>query len=207
MRNNTSNTESQILASAEKLFIEKGFKGTSTTAIAKDAGCNQALVHYYFRTKENLFQKVFLGKFKQLFEQIKVPLERETDFFSKLENMVDVYFNFMIQNPKIPYFIFNELITNPRRRKQLRELFMQKPHQDDVYHQFCASVEKAISQGVIRDIEPLDLLMDVGSLVVFSFLMAPIITDFLDLDQSHLTDFVDHRKREALTLLFQGLRV
>ncbi|HHU25717.1 MAG TPA: hypothetical protein GXZ56_03745, partial [Bacteroidales bacterium] len=76
-----------------------------------------------------------------------------------------------------------------------------------VYHQFCASVEKAISQGVIRDIEPLDLLMDVGSLVVFSFLMAPIITDFLDLDQSHLTDFVDHRKQEALTLLFQGLRV
>jgi len=56
------NTEQQILQSAEELFLEKGFSNTSTTEIAKRAGCNQALVHYYFRTKENLFQQIFLSK-------------------------------------------------------------------------------------------------------------------------------------------------
>ena len=59
MGNTTSNTEQQILASAEKLFLQKGFSATSTTDIARDAGCNQALVHYYFRTKENLFNRIF----------------------------------------------------------------------------------------------------------------------------------------------------
>jgi TetR/AcrR family transcriptional regulator len=207
MKNNSPNTEFQILASAEKLFLEKGFRGASTTEIAKDAGCNQALVHYYFRTKENLFQKVFLRKFEYLLEQIKIPLEKETDFFSKLENMVEVYFNFMIKNPTIPYFIFNELNSNPKRRRQLRDWLIKRPNLEEVFLKFAASVEDAKSQGLIRDISPSNLLMNIGSLVISTFLMAPIITDLQDLDQSHTVDFIVYRKKEVLTQLFQGLRV
>ena len=63
MSSTTSNTEQQILASAEKLFLQKGFSATSTTDIARDAGCNQALVYYYFRTKGNLLNRIFDAKF------------------------------------------------------------------------------------------------------------------------------------------------
>ena len=59
--------EQTILEVAERLFLEKGFAMTSTTEIAKEVGCNQALVHYYFRTKDNLFNVIFEQKFKDFF--------------------------------------------------------------------------------------------------------------------------------------------
>ena len=62
--------EKLILEAAEKLFLEKGFDLTSTTQIAKEAGCNQALVHYYFRTKDNLFNMIFESKFNAFFQQV-----------------------------------------------------------------------------------------------------------------------------------------
>ena len=62
--------EEAILETAERLFLENGYASTSTTQIAKEVGCNQALVHYYFRTKENLFNTIFEKKFKVFFQQI-----------------------------------------------------------------------------------------------------------------------------------------
>ena len=67
---NELSMEQVILETAERLFLEKGFTATSTTQIAKAVGCNQALVHYYFRTKDNLFNTIFEQKFKMLFENL-----------------------------------------------------------------------------------------------------------------------------------------
>jgi AcrR family transcriptional regulator len=77
----SKNIEKRILWVAERLFLEKGFSGTSTTEIAKAVGCNQALIHYYFRTKEKLFWDVFSPKMEQLVEYLDAPLEEEGDFF------------------------------------------------------------------------------------------------------------------------------
>ena len=63
---NEQSMEQAILEEAEKLFLEKGFALTSTTEIAKRVGCNQALVHYYFRTKDNLFNTIFRTKIQSL---------------------------------------------------------------------------------------------------------------------------------------------
>ena len=69
---NNQSMESIILETAERLFLEKGFAMTSTTEIAKEVGCNQALVHYYYRTKENLFNVIFEQKFNGFFQGIFV---------------------------------------------------------------------------------------------------------------------------------------
>jgi AcrR family transcriptional regulator len=68
--NSESSMEQSILDAAEKLFLEKGFAATSTTQIAKEVGCNQALVHYYFRTKDNLFNRIFEKKFSDFFQVV-----------------------------------------------------------------------------------------------------------------------------------------
>ena len=96
MKENTpSGTELQILASAEKLFLEKGFKSTSTTDIARDAGCNQALVHYYFRTKENLFKQIFDKKFETMIEFIDSNLKEEYGIFDNLRGLLNAYLDFI----------------------------------------------------------------------------------------------------------------
>ena len=89
------NIEKRILWVAERLFLEKGFSGTSTTEIAKAVGCNQALIHYYFRTKEKLFWDVFSPKVEQVVEYLDAPLDESIDFIERIRNVIDFYFGIL----------------------------------------------------------------------------------------------------------------
>ena len=207
MRENiTSKTELQILASAEKLFLEKGFKSTSTTDIARDAGCNQALVHYYFRTKENLFKRIFDNKFELMIEFIDSNLKDECDIFENLNGLINAYLDFISQNPNTPYFLLNEFFDNPERRTHIRKTFLTSQKGQEVFLRFCGLAQRAVREGSIRDIDPLDLIFDILSLAVFSFIATPILIDLLGRDQAGRKEFAEHRKEEIITLLTQGLK-
>lgn len=206
MGNTTSNTEQQILASAEKLFLQKGFSATSTTDIARNAGCNQALVHYYFRTKENLFNRIFDAKFDSVMDFIDSSMKDDSDIFGNIRNAVGAYFRYLSENAYTPQFIFNELMQNPVRRRHIREAFLTSRRSSQVFARIQAMVEKAAEAGTIRKIDPLDLIFDGMSLVVFSFITAPAFVDLMGRDSSSLNNFLEHRKEEIITLLTQGLR-
>ena len=91
-KNETEPMEQAILRAAERLFLDKGFALTSTTEIAREAGCNQALVHYYFRTKENLFEKIFEQKIRMLISNI-FSIDREGGTFEeKLRRKIEAHF-------------------------------------------------------------------------------------------------------------------
>lgn len=200
------NTENQILDAAEKLFIERGFASTSTTDIAREAGCNQALVHYYYRTKEKLFQKVFLSKFEEVFNKLRQPLESDDDFFAKLQCVVDTYFDMVIDNRKAPFFILNELILNGDRRKTIKGMFFANTTREEIYNRYCQQVEEAIAKGLIRPIEPMDLYLNIVSLVVFSFMAEPLFTDFLDYDEEQSKAFIGRRRKEVYETLVRSIK-
>lgn len=200
-----SSTELNILAAAEKLFLEKGFKAASTTEIAREAGCNQALVHYYFRTKENLFDKIFYAKFETVMDFIDRSIRDDSDIFKSISSIIGAYFHFLTENPKIPYFLFNELTQNRERRKYIREVFLSNERGQTVFSRLQSMVERAIRTGTIREIDPLDLIIDGMSLVVFSFIAAPIFIDLLGRDGNTASEFLEHRKKEIITLLINGL--
>lgn len=203
----TSNsTESQILLSAEKLFLERGFNATSTTDIAKDAGCNQALVHYYFRTKDNLYKRIFDAKIEQLLDFLGRNMKEDGDIFQTIDNILNAYFDFLHDNPKSPFFILNEMVKNPDRRKYIREAFLTNQRRRDFYRQFCDIVEKAVEKGEIYPIDPLDLFLNALSLSVFSFITAPVFIDLLGRDTSTIEMFIEHRKSEIIKLLTRGIK-
>ena len=117
-----SQVEEQILRAAEELFMEKGFDAVSTTDIARKVGCNQALVHYYFRTKDNLFLQVFLQKFSIIMSKISSEItQNEHDFFVILDRFIDTYFEMLSENRTLPFFLVNELLLRPERREIVRE--------------------------------------------------------------------------------------
>ncbi len=205
MKENTTSTESNILAAAEKLFLERGFKSTSTTDIAMEAGCNQALVHYYFRTKENLFNKIFYAKFETVMKFIDSSMRDDSDIFQNIRNIIEAYFNFLSANPNMPYFIFNELIRDPSRRETVRNNLISCQSNLQVLTRFKSMVDNAVKDGQIRDIDPFDLIFDAISLVVFSFISAPIFIDLLGRDSSCMEEFISHRKEEICILLTRGL--
>ena len=106
------NLEIQILQAAEELFLSNGFAGTSTTDIAKRVGCNQALVHYYFRTKENLFLQVFMAKLDMILKTLQQPLlNQDADFFDKLRNVIGAYYDFLANYTRLPFFVI--IIAGP----------------------------------------------------------------------------------------------
>lgn len=121
-------TEQAILEAAEKLFLEKGFEATSTTQIAKKVGCNQALIHYYFRTKDNLFNTIFEQKFRYFFQQLfNIEGAKSMGFEDKIRHLITSHFSLLENNPQIPLLIIRELSRRPEQVALLREKLRELP--------------------------------------------------------------------------------
>jgi TetR/AcrR family transcriptional regulator len=109
------NMEQAILKSATRLFLERGFKATSTTEIAKAAGCNQALVHYYYRTKDRLFEAIFEKKMKFFISSLLQIESEDLPFLEKLAKRIESHFDAIIEDPQLPQFLFTEINSNPKK--------------------------------------------------------------------------------------------
>ncbi len=204
MRNEIS-LEEQILAAAEELFVERGFAATSTTDIARKVGCNQALVHYYFRTKDKLFEQIFLKKFEFILSCINT-FRFSGAIEELLTEFVTMYFDFLKQLPHLPFFILNELIMNEKRREFIRENIIKNQQRQAVYCRLDEFVQNEVKKGTIRPIETIDLLINIISLTISSFLALPIYADWLQKSDAELAAFIEHRKHEVITMLINGLK-
>ena len=166
------NLEQTILDVAEKLFMEKGYAMTSTIEIAKSVGCNQALVHYYFRTKERLFEAVFEKKIKLFVLNLLKIEEENRSFEEKLRRKIGSHFEIFQANPKLPFLLFNELITNPKRLTTLIHKLEELPK--TAIKKFQKELNQEIKKGNIRKVTLLDLWITLISLNVTLFLSSPI---------------------------------
>ncbi len=112
-------TEEKILLSASKVFLtEKGFAGTRTRDIA-EAGINLALLNYYFRSKEKLFEQVMKVKMVLLFRQIVPILTNEkTNLEEKIDLVSNKYFEILSKNPNLPLFVLSEMQKKKLRSKK-----------------------------------------------------------------------------------------
>src|SRR5687768_6161320 len=107
-------TEEKIKEAAQKVFLKKGYAATRTRDIAEEAGLNLALLNYYFRSKEKLFEIIMLEKVQKLFG-VLVPIinDRNTSLEEKAALMADSYITLLIQNPDLPLFVLSEIRNNP----------------------------------------------------------------------------------------------
>lgn len=134
-------TEDRIFEAATNVFVEQGLSGARMQKIADSAGINKALLHYYFRTKDKLFEAVFtklaqkvFRKFAPIFEE-KLTLEEKIRFFFR------EHITFLQQNPRLPGFILNEINHNPQiiknliKNLDLRKIWMSvlEHHKDELY--------------------------------------------------------------------------
>jgi len=198
--------ETRIREVAQELFFKQGYAATSTTQIAKEVGCTQALVHYYYRTKENLFRQIFLEQVEAALNVIGRSLANEQSFEDFLKSAISMYFDALQKNPRLPYFVLEELANNPERRKYLREHFVKKPSYVMLYMQLEARVKAEQQSGRLAKVEPFDIMTSVASLTVFTFISLPVYQDLLSRTDEQVKEFVAHRKEEITRLILQGLR-
>ena len=200
------NIEKRILWVAERLFLEKRFNGTSTTEIAKTVGCNQALIHYYFRTKEKLFWDVFAPKVEQFVEYLDAPLDESLDFIERIKNVIDFYFGILELDERLTPFIVNELLMNPGRWDKFRDRYLRNESRSSAFDRFESMVEEEISAGRIRSIRAIDLLMNIMSLTISVFVVAPKGFASGECDSNLRKDYLDKRREDIKLLIVNGIR-
>jgi len=197
--------ELSILNAAEELFTEKGFNGVSTTEIALKVGCNQALIHYYYRTKANLFQKVFENKLRYLISIFDIRGDNSLSFEENLKIRIESHFDALAKNPKLPMFILNEVKNNPITIELIRQTF--KDNIPNLIINFEEELKIEIEEGRIREISAFDLMVNITSLNIFPFLSLPIIEHFFTLDQAMTEQMFESRKQEIVTTVLNSIRV
>lgn len=198
--------EQRILEAAKQLFFEHGLAGTSTTDIARLVGCNQALVHYYYRTKENLFRQIFVTQTRCVLDAIKQSFAENMPLEALIRHCVSFYFDFLTENPNLPYFMLNELINNPARRAFLRDNYLHDPSYYEVYTQLEQRVEEEIAAGRIVRTTPQDIVLNMISLTAFSFISKPLYQDILNCTDADCAAYLSHRKEEVIRVLLASLK-
>jgi AcrR family transcriptional regulator len=197
------NTEQIILEAAEKLFLEKGFALTSTTEIAKEAGCNQAMVHYYFRTKDKLFNIIFENKMHELMQAVIGNDDPSLPFTERLKRVIEAHYDVLSRNPKFPFVFFNELSTNPERFRFMLKKMSQLP--TALLERYADDLKKEIEEGRIRNITPLGLLQTIVSMNITPFLLNPLFKEITRMNDEEYKKLINQRKQENTLIIMRSL--
>lgn len=185
MKSDELSTEDKILLAASKIFTEKGFSGTRTRDIAEEAGINLALLNYYFRTKEKLFEQVMKVKIVLLFGQI-IPIvtNEKTTLEEKIELASIKYFDILSKNPNLPIFILSEI------QKKTSDVKSFLPFEKVLNNSF---ILKQIKERK-PDVNPFHFLLNFLSMTAFPFVVKPILQTFDLMNDDEFHKFVEERK-------------
>ena len=187
-----NNMEEQILLVAKELFMQFGYEGVSTTQVAKAVGCNQALVHYYYRTKQNLFKIICQQEIQKMLKILADIPQEDISFEDFIEKIIDAQIGFLKNNPDAPFFIIGELRHNSEVLKMMKELFSE--FGKEIVGKIRMFAEMKQSKGELNDVSVEDLLIDIVSLDVMSFVGQVLFTQILEMDSQTQEAFLERRK-------------
>lgn len=198
-------TEALILQAAEREFLSKGFIGARTTSIAEAAGVTHAMFHYYFRTKEKLFERI-------ISEKIMLLKQAVTDSFTDLNaplsvilrNVVNNHLEFIAANPDLPRFLVGEIFSNPERSASfIDSLRGLAPRFLSVLQD---KIDEEASNGLCRKVDAKMLMLDIVSLNVFPYMVAPAVNAGLGDCMADADAFIERRKKENYDTIMRKLK-
>ncbi|MEI7525747.1 MAG: helix-turn-helix domain-containing protein [Mariniphaga sp.] len=164
-----SSTEAKIYDAARRIFILKGMEGARMQEIADEAGMNKALLHYYFRSKENLFKAVFKDIFSKFFSRVRGTLNSNITAKEKLMVFIDNYIDLIAANPYVPQFIINEINRDPRMLKSMMLESGAEPQM--VLSMFLNEVQSNISSKI----DPRHIVVSLLGMLIFPFAGRPLL--------------------------------
>ncbi|MBF4472642.1 TetR family transcriptional regulator [Flavobacterium sp. HJJ] len=166
IKTDSQSAEEKIKEAARKVFMQKGFSGTRTRDIAEEAGINLALLNYYFRSKQKLFDEIMKEKFQKLFGVV-VPIlnNTATSLETKIELVVCGYIEVLSESPDLPIFVLNEI------RKQNTGMVKDIP--------FDNVISKSSFMNQLKerrsDINPVHFLITILGMTIFPFVAKPMM--------------------------------
>ena len=199
-------TEQKILDAAHVVFVRRGSAGARMQEIAAEARVNQALLHYYFRSKEHLAKAAFERAAMQLMPAVIRIIASDGELEAKVTHIVDLYLDQLTRAPYLPGYIISEVTHHPDRARQLITAVTRRAPEDigpKVVAMLRKQLEARVRSGGMRPIAPEQFIVNLMSLCIFPFAARPMILEMLGMDQRGFDQFIA-RRRQDLTAFFLG---
>ena len=206
LQNRQRDTEALILQAAEKEFLKKGYSGAKTTSIAETAGVTHAMFHYYFRTKDKLFEKIMAERMTQLKDLMFSAIgNTELPLKERIKQGVERHFDFIAANPLLPRFIFNELYLNPVRVEDAKADIITMA--TALLKNLQETIDHDAEQRLCNRVDARMLLLDIISLNIFPFIAQPILSGVLASSNESIDALLDQRKKENVRTILGKLNL
>jgi TetR/AcrR family transcriptional regulator len=179
------NTEDKIRAAAESVFLEDGFSGARMQQIADRAGINKALLHYYFRSKDKLFELIINHKMKEFMPQVSILANDDSvPFFDKLDQFVLFYLGMLRKNPSLPMLIISTMNRNPEFVRAIPR---------PIGKEVAALLQREMGKGNIRSVHPHQFMLTVIGMCIFPFLARPIFKSMSGVNDQEYDQLIAER--------------
>ena len=197
--------EQQILAAAEQEFLTRGYDGARTTSIAQAAGVTHAMLHYYFRTKEQLFERIVDEKFETMSHSMFAIMgDPSLPIVERIKGGIEVHFDFVAQNPLLPRFVINEIISRPERYdvlyKRVGAII------DNVYRGLQSEINRSAERGEIERVDIKMLFISIMSLNIFTFLAYSFMEPLMGELMVNRERFLAERKAENIETILRRIK-
>jgi AcrR family transcriptional regulator len=195
-------TEDKIFESATEVFIEKGMDGARMQDIADRAGINKSLLHYYYRTKEHLFNAVYEMIAGQMFKKFAPVLDENLSLEEKIRFFFREHIAFMQKNPRLPVFLLNEFHRNPQRiRKLIQNIDINKLWTTlEAQH-----MEELKRYNITKENIP-QFMTTVAGMSVFPFVARPVIAGIMEKIGYNFDQYIEERKGYAADFVINALK-
>ena len=205
-KNSPQDTETRILQAAEKEFFEKGYAGARTASIAEAAGVTHAMLHYYFRTKDNLFERIVAEKINILGDIILSAIgDGELPLEDRIRQGIERHFDFISANRDLPKFIVNEVLTRPEHIEMMKQNALRIV--SNLLNNLQREIDEYAAKGLCRQVDARMLLIDIVSLNVFPFMAAPIVYGAIGDSYENYDEFLAVRKKENVETILNKLKI
>ncbi len=198
--------EAAILEAAEREFLSKGFAGARTVSIAKAAGVNHAMLHYYFRTKEHLFERILDEKMRIMGESVLTAFGQPgLPLTERIRDGIERHFDFIAANPDLPRFIVNEVFSCPERYGAMQRRVALIAHR--LIYDLQQELDTAAKGGdVVEALDVRMLILDIISLNIFPFVAYPIIESVFGYSPDDRERFFMQRKQENVETILRRIK-
>ena len=204
-----AHTEQRILDAAHTVFLRRGTAGARMQDIARQAGVNQALLHYYFRSKDRLAEAVFRRAAQHLLPPVIRVLASDLPIEEKVARVVHHELDQLARAPYLPGYVLSELAHYPDRVEQLVAV-MTGGRPDGIAPELLGALARQIDErvraGTMRPIAPHDFVINLVSLCIFPFAARPLITTIFQWDVAEWGRFIERRRTELPRFFLEALR-
>lgn len=204
-----ADTESRILDAANSVFMRRGTAGARMTEIAREAGVNHALVHYYFRSKQRLAEAVFRRAIGQFFPVMIGVFTSDAPLEEKVRLVATAQIDMLQKNRDLPGYLLAELNHYPERAEQLLESMSGTTPaalRARLFGTLGRQLEDAARAGAIRPILPQEFVLNLVSMVIYPFAARPLLKAIMGLDDTTFAAMMEQRKADIPAFFLAALR-